>query len=387
MTSKLVRQLPRVAVAAAAAVIALVSTGGVAWADSPPPAKVLSRYETHFHVSLARDCGYSRVLRSGRALWVFCDTPTPFGFIEGSTAAEGPFTLGDVPTTLTEVPRTGTPLHPPGTARPEQFLPNPGHLTRKDGHACAPVPGHVFPAAWTSGVAREPGNTAKLVITYSEVCVDNGALLVEGTGILEYDSATNRIVSGPTELFRSAGAAPLDDRLRLGSPIFSGGFLNLFASTCDVKTPVSCTRGRIFAVRVPANPRAWQHGANYAWWFSTAAPGYVRDFRRARTVIGTAAPLVVTADSYSGRGLAIIEQTSIGGSFRVWKSLKGGFGGGSWSPGASAPSLPGCSKGKDLNLCRALIGHPEISKSTEILTSYFDPDPAVNHVRIVRVGW
>src|SRR2546427_827752 len=81
-----------------------------------------------------------------------------------------------------------------GPAGPAQFLPNPANLTRADGSACT-VSSAGYPAAWTSGVAQEPNGSSKLVITYAEVCVDSGALRVEGMGILEYDSANNTIVS------------------------------------------------------------------------------------------------------------------------------------------------------------------------------------------------
>jgi len=109
---------------------------------------------------------------------------------------------------------------------------------------------------------------------------------------------------------------------------------------------------------------------------------------RSRSSAGFAyhTPTAITADSYPGKGLAIIEETSIGGSYRTWRSPSGSFAGGSWSQGPSASSLPGCDKGSGLNLCRALTGHPEISTSTTLLMSYFGPDPAVNHVMVVGVG-
>jgi hypothetical protein len=376
-----------------AAAIAIIGTIGVAWADSAPPAKELSQFETHWGASLARDCGFSRQLPSGQALWVFCDTAIydwtgkQTGFITGSTAAEGPFTAGQVPTTLTEVPTPPAALNQSGPAGPAHFLPNPTNLTRQDGSTCT-ASSAGYPAAWTSGVAQEPNNSSKLVITYAEVCVDNGALLVEGMGILEYDSATNTIVSGPTEVFRAPGGSQLSPQLQLGSPIFSGGFLYLFASHCDSMTLGACNSGKIFVANVLGASSYWQTGSNYNWWFSTVYPSWSHNSQDAQSVVSGATPAAITADSYPGKGLAIVEETTIGGAYRTWLSPSGSFAGGSWSQGPSASSLPGCDKGTGLNLCRALTGHPEISTSNELLMSYFDPDPAVNHVMVVGVsGW
>jgi hypothetical protein len=391
MSSKFVRRLARSAGLTVAGALAIVSTAGVAWADTAPPAKEQSQFETHWGASLARDCGFSRQLPSGVALWVFCDTAIydwtgkQTGFITGSTAAEGPFTAGQVPTTLTEVPTPPAALNPPGPAGPAHFLPNPTNLTRQDGSTCT-ASSAGYPAAWTSGVAQEPNNSATLVITYAEVCVDSGALLVEGMGILEYNSATNTIVSGPTEVFRAPAGTQLSPQLLLGSPIFSGGFLYLFASVCDSMTLGACTSGRIFIANVLGAASYWQSSANYNWWFSTAYPGWSHRYQDAQSVVGGATPTAITADSYPGKGLAIIEETSIGGSYRTWRSPSGSFAGGSWSQGPSASSLPGCDKGSGLNLCRALTGHPEISTSSTLLMSYYDPDPAVNHVMVTAVG-
>jgi hypothetical protein len=370
------------------------STFGLAWADSAPPAEEQSQFETHYGASLGRDCGFSRLLPSGQSLWVFCDTPIYdwtgklTGFIAGSTAAEGPFTAGQVPTTLTEVPTPPAALNPSGAYGPARFLPNPTNLTRADGSACT-ASSSGYPAAWPSGVAQEPSNSPKLVITYAEVCVDNGSLLVEGMGILEYNSASNAIVSGPTEVFRSQGSAQLPPQLLLGSPIFSsGGFLYLFASVCTSSAFGACSSGSIYVANVLASPSYWQSGANYSWWFSTAYPGWTHSYQSAQSVVSGAEPLAVTADSYPGKGLAIVEETSIGGSFRTWRAKADSFAGGSWTPGPSGSSLAGCDKGTGLDLCRALTGHPEISTGSELLLSYFDPDPAVNHVRVVGVsGW
>src|SRR6266481_4673025 len=110
MTSQFKRLWARVMVLSVLSVLMVGGTAGAARADSAPPAREQSQFETHFGASLGRDCGFSRQLPSGSSIWVFCDTAIRdwtgklTGFIAGSTAAEGPFTAGQVPTTLTEVP-------------------------------------------------------------------------------------------------------------------------------------------------------------------------------------------------------------------------------------------------------------------------------------------
>lgn len=358
-------------------------------ADVPPPANELSQFETHFGASLGRDCGFSRRLPSNQSLWLFCDTPiydftgTLTGFIGGTTAAEGTFSPGLVPTQLVEVPTPPGPLvgRSPFIG-PARFLPNPSNLTRADGTACT-ASSSGYPAAWASGMAQEPGGSSRLLITYMEVCVDNGAILVEGFGLVEYDSANNKIVAGPTEVFRAPTGSQVPAQQQLGSPIFSGGNVFLFSSVCDSSGFGACGQGRIFLARVAASPSAWQHGQNYAYWTS-GSPSWTPNFQLAQSVISGATPFAVTADSYPGKGLAIIEEISLGGGFRVWRAPANTFVG-SWTLGPTGSSLAGCNAGAGLNLCRALTGHPEISTSNTLLMSYFDP--AANHVTVVGVPW
>ena len=95
------------------AIIVAVGVLGVpaapALADSAPPASVKSNFENTYGASLSRDCGFSTPLPANPAtsLWLFCDTAIYglnqqlqyhlTGFIPGSTAAEGPYTAGEVP--------------------------------------------------------------------------------------------------------------------------------------------------------------------------------------------------------------------------------------------------------------------------------------------------
>jgi hypothetical protein len=93
----------------------------------------------------------------------------------------------------------------------------------------------------------------------------------------------------------------------------------------------------------------------------------------------------VSAADYpaGGHGLVMIEQTSAGGDFSVWQ--------------APAPTGPwrqiqagqvSCTAGKrtqPVDLCRALIGHPELSTRDELLISFFNPGDS--HVEVSAFGW
>ena len=94
--------------------------------------------------------------------------------------------------------------------------------------------------------------------------------------------------------------------------------------------------------------------------------------------------MAVTVDSYAGKGVALIEETSVAGSYRIWHSPADTFVG-SWTLGQSASSLAGCDSASGVNLCRALTGHPELSSTSQLLMSYFNP--ASSHVTVVGVPW
>jgi hypothetical protein len=114
-------------------------------------------------------------------------------------------------------------------------------------------------------MAQEPGGSSRLLITYMEVCVDNGAILVEGFGLVEYDSANNTIAAGPTEVFRAPAGSQVPAQQQLGSPIFSGGDVFLFSSVCDSSGFGACGQGRIFLAGRSGRPPA-------AWRVATPAP-------------------------------------------------------------------------------------------------------------------
>ena len=367
---------------------------GAARADGPPPAQELSQFETYWGNSLDRDCGFSQQLASGKSLWLFCDTQVynlygqPGAFIAGATAAEGSVTSGEVPTTLTEVPTPPASLSSyPANGGPQQFLAPPKDVHAPGGGACS-GPSHTYAASWPSGMTALPNTSPQqLLISYDEVCVYSGTPYVEGLALIEYQPSTNSFVAGPWEVFApSASGAVLPNTEQLGSPIISGGFLYLFSGTCNSHDAYGdCLSGSVYLASTLPTPSYWESASTYYW---EDASGWTHSPSGATSIIAGATPedpAAVTVASYPGKGLALITETNLGGGYQVWMSGSGNPAAGNWSAGPSGASLSGCSSGQGLNLCRALTGHPEISNSSEMLMSYFDP--AIEHVYVVAVPW
>jgi hypothetical protein len=388
------RSLLAFTVAAAAATMPAAAA-----ADTAPPARVVSNYETATGNVLQRDCGFSRRMpgNSGRSVWFFCDTPiansggTVLGFIPGSTAAVGPFTAGKVPTDLSEIPTPPAPIETlPSSQAPHQFLPTPTGLVLPGGTTpCGASGSNSYAATWMSGVARQPssGNSSLLLISFTDVCVSGGSTITtERFGIAEYNPATNAVTS-MTRLF--ASASPGQDlgkttpQLLLGSPVFSGTFLYLFSATCSSSGFGACGAGSVFLARTPAKPTSWRQSGTYQFFDPSASGGWTSHPASARSVISGAEPFAVTADGFSsvGQGLDLIEETSLGGNFRVWTASSPP---GPWTQKTTG-QVPCGSGGGALNFCRALIGHPELSTSSQLLLSFFDP--GTDHVRVAAAPW
>lgn len=352
---------------------------GVAVAVSAVPAgaaaatttlgEVRSNYENSTHNRLERDCGFSHPLpNDGRlSLWLFCDTPIapPMGkatiLIKGSTAAVGPFARGAVPRDLSEIPGVGRRIEQlPSRQNPQQFLPTPrGVLLPRSNNACTVDPArHQYPATWISGVARIP-STAKLLMSFTDVCVGDGTITTERFGLAEYDPATNSATL--TRVFHTTQGENLPKQRMLGSPIFSRGSLFLF----------SFDSGHVFVARTAANPSSWQNSRSYH--FST---------------IVTGSTVAVSAGDFSsvGQGFDLIEQTKLdNGDFTVWTAARSPAG--PWTRKTTGhvscrKAMPGDGT---VNFCRALIGHPELSTTRDLLLSFFDPH--TDHVWLARQAW
>jgi hypothetical protein len=384
-----------------AAAYALRPKEGVA-----PPGQVLSNFEDRSQADIVRDCGYSQPLPAdpSSSLWLFCDTDvyrsSPQGkwqlsrIISGSTAAVGPAEPGTVPVDLSELATPGSGVRViPNDDGPAQFLPAPSGLTTADGLACD-LAHKAYPASWLTGVTSDPADDGEVLISFNNYCVPigGGSPLAEGFGLAEYDPAAN-VRTGEVTVFSSAAVGTLAPQELLGSPIFSGPYLYLFASHCARIDDATCTAGSgssVYLARVRAKPAAWDRPSSYQW---LAGPSiWTGAYSSAVSVIARAAPLAVNVNSFAatGHGFVLIEQTNDVGRFVVYEAASPA---GRWRQ-VSSGTVP-CTARRD-SLCRAIIGHPDLSTSSELLVSYFNPgagpyyDPsegAEGHVMVAALHW
>ena len=346
------------------------------------PTPVLSAAERTGRVSIARDCGFSAPLPAdpGRSLWLFCDTPVYVRrtgaagrdtwalerFITGSTAAVGRAVAGRgpsqrVPGPLSEV---ATPDAPAGQGRggaaapgaPAPFLVRPAGLLTAGGLPCGS--GGSYPASWVSGVTRIPA-TPDLLVTFNDYCVlsGSGGFLHEGFGVAEYDPASQTLRDEVT-VFAGASLDTAASSAPLGSPVFSGRYLYLFAPACTAPRAGRCT-GTVFQARVPASPAAWTDPLSYQWWAGGRPGAWNSDAALASSILAGSDPSGVSVARFpgSGRAFILIEQTDIAGAFTVYESRSPA---GPWQRLRSG-QVP-CRAGAGYaNFCRAIIGHPELS--------------------------
>jgi hypothetical protein len=374
-----------------AAALALLCTA--CGSSLPPPRPVTSRYETATGHRIVRDCGFSVPLpgRAHRSLWLFCDTGITgrggrelgYPILGAGTAAEGPYTAGRGPGVLTELATpareaAGGPGRGPLPARtaPQPFLPVPANLTLPASTLPCSGP-HTYPARWVTGAAREPGASGHVLISYADYCVSGSDVFTpEGFGLLGYDPAAN-VLGAPTQVFAAPAGQQLPQQRQeaLGSPVFRGGYLYLFG-LCGH----SCRgRGGVFLARTAATAASWDNGFSYRYW---TGRGWSAALADAAALTGPAAPAGVSAGDYAGagRGLVMIEQTSAAGDFSVWQAAEPA---GPWRETRTG-QVP-CTAGKPDALCRALIGHPELSTPDNLLISFFNP--GTSHVEVAAYPW
>lgn len=298
-----------------------------------PPAPLMSDFERGSSADIVRDCGYSQPLPADLSvsLWLFCDTDvhafTAQGkwqlsrIIGGPAAAESPAAAGRVPGDLSELRTPGTGVTAmPGQDGPARFLPAPSGLRTAAGLDCD-LANNAYPASWPTGVTAGPAPGPDILITFNNYCVaaGTGGLLPEGFGLAEYDPAASTFRAVAT-VFTTAGRGPLRPQELLGSPVFSGPYLYLFASHCAEAGLGACLPAggsAIYLARVSANPSAWRKPGSYQWF--DGSPAWTASAAAAASVIPGAAPAGVSVSSFPalGRGLVLIEQTSDVGRFVV----------------------------------------------------------------------
>ena len=406
--------------------IMLLAACGAGTPSPPAASPVLSKFERRTGDTVSRDCGYSSPLpgRPGWSMWLFCDTVVtgPGGQDSGGqdsgghgsgghgssgqalrlilgadTAAAGPYTPGQTPSALSEIPTPRqVPAVPPAApwpdgGGPQPFTGVPENLWLPGGAGPCVGPG-AYPAAWISGVARAPATAggADLLITFDDYCVTGGGgYEPEGFAIAEYDPAAD-VLSPPAPVFRGAagggtgggagGAAggALPPWQVLGSPVVRGGYLYLFSSCRDVEW--EC--GGVFVARVPAAHMSWRDPFAYQYWTGS---GWSPRPAASGSLLGRDRPLGISAGDFTadGHGLVLIEQTSLAGDFSVWQAASPA---GPWHRVRSGrvPCGKGTGHGAE-ELCRALIGHAELSTRESLLISYFNP--GTGHVDVSAYRW
>ncbi|MGI5149937.1 hypothetical protein ACQEVC_26955 [Plantactinospora sp. CA-294935] len=359
-----------------------------------PPARVTSHYETATGNTAARDCGYSVALpdQPGQALWLFCDTVfldaagEAFGFIGGTTAATGPYAPGAVPDQLSELPTPpATPAVPPRTDAPRPFLPTPTGLVLPDGRPCGTAGTNSYAASWLSGATRGPARLINgydgsdlVALTYSDVCVrGNWVWTTQAWGISFYHPASNTFVAHH-RVFATGSTDDLAWQRQFGSPIFADdGFLYVYAFHCDDSGFGTCGTGRtVLARTLWRGVAAWSRPLAYRYW---TTDGWTSDITAADSVMSGARPFFLDVRAYSD-GLAAIEQTSLGGHYRIWRA---GSPAGPWTVGEER-QIPDCASSAE-SWCYAFFGHPELSTASHLMLSYYDPDQ--QHVLANAVSW
>jgi hypothetical protein len=171
--------------------------------------------------------------------------------------------------------------------------------------------------------------------------------------------------------------------LWLASPVFSGSHLYLFGSQCSSQDQFGdCTSGSVYLARTGDTASSWDNPANYQWrdggtWTSAASS--------ATSIIPSATPIsAVSVGNFSsvGQGIVLIAQTNVGGHFVAYEPVSSLTG--TWQQVISA-TVP-CGSGT--TVCHAIIGHPELSTTSELMVSYFDPaqGPA-GHVMADAFAW
>jgi hypothetical protein len=396
--------------AAGLAIAVLAGSGALApalaaRADNSPPSQVLSNYESSTGGDMVRDCGYSTPLPAdpSSSLWLFCDTADyGFGssgqwglqsFLPGSSAAQAPSNAGEVPTDLSELttPGTGLPTFPNDDA-PAQFLPTPAGLQTASGLPCDSA-NDAYAASWSTGLTADAAKRSDVLITYVNYCVPTGGgdPVAEGFGIAQYDPATNTLDSQVTVVSSADTSIPVQEQL--GAPIFDGRYLYLFGSYCaDVydATCVSASGDGIYLARVPASAADWSDAADYQWYAGPST--WTPTDTAATSLISGATPLAVNVASFASldQGLVLVEETNLAGGFTVYEASAPA---GTWAEKTSG-TVPCTDEGD--SFCRAIIPHPELSTTSDLLLSFFNPaalpyyNPAEGtqgHVMVAEFGW
>jgi hypothetical protein len=217
-----------------------------------------------------------------------------------------------------------------------------------------------------------------MLIASHDVCQADG-LTGERFVLTEYTPATNTL-SNRKRVHTDVTGLP--DEWQLGSPVFRNGYLYLFSQSCDEMWHGFCVSGHVYLARVPASAASWGNAASYRFWNGSAWSASHAD---AVSILPGAKPSsTVYAGDFSavGKGFVVVESNSIHGDITVWRSSSLTTG---WT--ATHVGTTPCEgiSGEGFNFCRAQIGHPELSTTSNLLLSYFNP--VDRHIKVMAVPW
>ena len=284
-----------------------------------------------------------------------------------------------------------------------------------------------YTASWPGGGALIPGTT-KLLLTHADVCISGGDSFVsERLRMVEYDPKTGLLSNDAAPFVAAPLSAGLNPVEMLSSPVFGqDGYLYLYSYTNVCMNNPGCTGkaaypNAIYAARVSGNPLTakWMQKANYEWWCGSqtlcplvpsGTPGWTGVEADARSVaafpnvtlpnglrvaeppFGTISAGSYTANTSHRYVITAPYPSAVAGKqveFMVLEAVN------PWGPFTftHAGAVPdACSAGRN---CYAVIGHPELSTSTQFVFSWFSSDdrldsfanPLVGHVRVGALNW
>jgi hypothetical protein len=236
-------------------------------------------------------------------------------------------------------------------------------------------------------VAKEP-NSSHLLISFQLYCVVPGnttnPFVDEGFGVVDYNPATNTL-GAPQYVFTSTGGAQIPVQEQLVSPVFQGGYLYFFSSQCTSSYGV-CLAGDVYTARVPASSADWGNPADYRFWNGSS---WVSSYSSSASVISGVTPFGITVNTYPGKGLVLLSNAgeySSNGTLQVYT----GSSPTSWSLLTTDNNVLSDTCNSGTYGCYALNFHPELSTSTNLAFTYYDPGGGSNgkgHMYLATYPW
>jgi hypothetical protein len=303
-----------------------------------------------------RDGGFSAPIGNHRSLWVFGDSLILHGaapykidrWVTGSTAAIGVTESPGPPQELDEVQPGSLQLSP--TTMPTHFLSfySRIYLPGSKGQLCLNSKVH-YPARWTTGIAKL-ADAPIVMISFVDACVFTlNNWDVEGFGVAEFDTATNRFSLTPTDV-----QAPASDGAKISWPYVSfypvtqpNGELDIFSwrdNTLEF-TRVEPTTPRLLSASTYA--KLTGVSVQGGW------PGHVESVGYYPTLFANAGGYLALSWSSTPGTIAVMASRVASGPWRI----------------IGEAAMPGCVTAP--NGCRSVQGHPDLSTGAALAVTYY----------------